>query len=29
MNVPVFVQVIAEATLIRGIYDRCDQWCPY
>ena len=26
---PAFVQVITDATLIRGIYDQCDQWCMY
>ena len=29
MNVPFFVQVATDATLIRGIYDQCDQWCMY
>ena len=26
---PPFVQVAADPTLVKGIYDACDQWCMY
>lgn len=29
MDVPPFVEVAADPTLIGGIYDACDQWCMY
>ncbi len=29
MDVPPFVEVAADPTLIAGIYDACDQWCMY
>ena len=29
MSLPVFNQVCLDPTLIRGIYNRCDQWCMY
>jgi hypothetical protein len=29
MAEPSFVQVALDPTLIKGIYDACDQWCMY
>jgi hypothetical protein len=29
MQPPAFVQVATDPTLIKGIYDTCDQWCMY
>ncbi len=26
---PIFVEVVLDPTLIKGIYDSCDQWCMY
>jgi hypothetical protein len=26
---PVFLQVALDPTLVKGIYDACDQWCMY
>jgi hypothetical protein len=26
---PIFVEVVLDPTLIKGIYDACDQWCMY
>lgn len=29
MSQPAFVQVALDPTLIKGVYDTCDQWCMY
>jgi hypothetical protein len=29
MSTPPFVQVALDPTLIKGVYDTCDQWCMY
>ena len=29
MQEPAFVRVALDPTLIKGIYDTCDQWCMY
>jgi hypothetical protein len=29
MSDPAFVQVALDPSLIKGIYDACDQWCMY
>jgi hypothetical protein len=28
-STPLFIQHAADPTLIKGIYDTCDQWCMY
>jgi hypothetical protein len=29
MSLPIFSQVSLDPTLIKGVYNRCDQWCMY
>jgi hypothetical protein len=29
MSQPIFNQVVLDPTLIKGVYDTCDQWCMY
>ena len=29
MSLPIFNQVALDPTLIKGIYNTCDQWCMY
>lgn len=29
MSTPIFNQVVLDPTLIKGIYNSCDQWCMY
>ena len=29
MSLPIFNQVSLDPTLIKGVYNTCDQWCMY